>query len=80
MDLLICAAECLDVHVVNGFPEPHRVAINALVDVAGLSRLRRKVWATSGKTTPVVILRGASVSSSLMKSISSSSGCLPRHV
>ena len=38
MDLLICAAECLDVHVVNGFPEPHRVAINALVDVAGLSR------------------------------------------
>ena len=32
MDLLICAAECFDLHVRNGFPETHGVAINALLD------------------------------------------------
>lgn len=30
MDLLICAAECLDVHVVNGFPNPTELLLMRL--------------------------------------------------
>ena len=32
MDLLTCAAERLDLHVGNRFPETHSVAVNALLD------------------------------------------------
>ena len=32
MDLHVCAAECLDVHVGNGFPEAYGGPVNALLN------------------------------------------------